>query len=498
MVPILLEVHIDEILLRAEPARWDQVAALMDRLAGLAEGAGGRLCFRVREYVVTGDREGFLRGLQRRGHEIGWHCHGDDPGALIQAMRQQGLPATVGTPGLVQAGEQGRLALLERARALGTRRITDRVERRHRAYQGFLPWEPIPGLWSFDTSVSPFDWGVLQRRLLGVRHAHGGLQWDQLDRWIGAWSRLPQTPGLPAFFCAAFHEHNLCRPDSMTVIQPEIDAFARFLDRFGPRLSLTADLPLPAALPPPEAQPEAPAAHLRRRLRHGYARLRPPELRRHTVGLRQVRYRIWAPPAGTPVRGSWLVLHGGKSGLDQLLSFAGLVPADLTARGFRLCCLERGPGDRTPGNPDHLAEARELLRMLLRDGPAGLLSWSGGLVPAARLARELPVRCLVDAEGPVDRFSLIQPRLPRDPLLLRPLADDAAWAQAEALPVLCGLPVPYLRLQGSMDHVHGADISHARRAVAAAGGRFCLWSGDLAGHGMQILEELERAWGAQE
>lgn len=496
--PILLEFHVDEELLRAEPARWDQVAALVERVAGLAEAEGGRLCLRVRERLVTGDSGGFLRGLAQRGHEVGWHCHGDDPEELIAAMRAAGLEATVGTPGMVQAPAARWPDLLARAHALGTRRITDWLSGGPGtpgpgpwAHAGWLPAELQPGLWCFATSIPPWEWGVLRRaRPWGRwRHGHGGLRWDQLSAWIVAWDRLGETPGLPPYFSAALHEHNLCREDAMAVIPAEIEALRRWLGEHGARLRRTTDLKLPADMAPPRGRPEGAAGLIRRRIGHLAARARPPELRAHTVGLRTVRYRLW----GEPARGSWLVIHGGTSGLDQLLSFVGLTPAQLAARGFQVCCFARGPGDRAPGNPDHLAEARELLRLLSRDGPVGLLSWSGGIVPAAGLAREFPVRCLADAEGPVDRLSLRQPggRLP----LNRWSLTDARWDRAEALPLLQDLPVPYLRLQGADDHVHRGDLAHARRAVAAAGGRLSLFAGSLAGHGAEILDELDRIWG---
>ncbi|HNC99705.1 MAG TPA: hypothetical protein PKW90_26490, partial [Myxococcota bacterium] len=61
--PIYLEIHVDEWLLRQEPARWDQAAALLHGLCHRAEQAGARLSLRVRESFVEGDSSAFLMGL---------------------------------------------------------------------------------------------------------------------------------------------------------------------------------------------------------------------------------------------------------------------------------------------------------------------------------------------------------------------------------------------------------------------------------------------------
>ena len=122
----------------------------------------------------------------------------------------------------------------------------------------------------------------------------------------------------------------------------------------------------------------------------------------------------------------------------------------------------------------------------------GPLSWSAGLIPAARLAAEGQVAFLIDAEGPTDRFSLIHPRASAVELEELPLGEDAFWQEKEALNCLIHLKCPYLRLQGSIDHVHGSMELHARRALAATSlGEGAWFSGSLYEHGTEILKLLK-------
>ncbi|HND28596.1 MAG TPA: hypothetical protein PLA94_01310 [Myxococcota bacterium] len=486
--PIYLEIHVDEWLLRQEPARWDQAAALLHGLCHRAEQAGARLSLRVRESFVEGDSSAFLMGLVRRGHEVGWHSHGEDASGLVAALQQRGLPTEVATPGLVQAGRNGR-RLLEQAQKLGVRRITDSQEQRSFVYQGWLAWQPLPGLWSLDGSVSPFAWGVLERGVLGVRHRHGGLDWARLRRLAESWGRWPVPRGYAGYFGATFHEHNLCPPESYSPLQGELDGFQRFLDHFGSQIQTSGSIPLPEPPSPPVEQAVGRLPLLLQRLRRGAKRLREPALQQLVVGQRQIPYRVW----GEPRRGNVVVVHGGISGLEQRLGFLGLSPDDLAADGIAVWCFARtAQSFLTPGNPLHRAELRALVdRALATSKNTGILSWSGGLIPALGVASERPLRFLVDAEGPVDRYSLVPLHNPPEELRNRSIEEDALWIGLEALPPLAQLRIPYLRLQGSVDHAHEKMSIHAHRAVQAVpDGRLGWLPGRLHEHPEQLRRLL--------
>jgi hypothetical protein len=486
--PIYLEIHVDEWLLRQEPARWDQAAALLHELCHRAEQAGARLSLRVREAFVEGDSTAFLMGLIRRGHEVGWHSHDTDASGLVATFQQRGLPTEVATPGLVQAG-RGWRRVLEQAQRLGVKRITDSQEERRFTYQGWLAWQPIDGLWSLDVSVSPFAWGVLERGLFGVRHRHGGLDWARLGRLAESWGRWPVPHGYSGYFGATFHEHNLCPPESYRPLAAELEGFQRFLDHFGPHIQTSGSVPLPEPPAPPTEGPVGRIPLLLQRLRRGARRLREPALQQLSVGQRQVPYRVW----GEPRRGNLVVVHGGRSGLEQRLGFLGLSPDDLADEGIAVWCFARtAQSFLTPGNPLHRAELRSLVDLALQKSiHTGILSWSGGLIPALGVAAERPLRFLVDAEGPVDRFSLVPLQEPPEELRNRSVEEDALWVGLEAMSLLPQLRIPYVRVQGSVDHAHEKMSIHAHRAAQAVpGGRLEWLSGRLHEHPEQLRRLL--------
>jgi len=227
-----LEVHVDDVLLSRDPFRWPEVARLLDRVATTAENEGGVLSFRVRAWFAEGDVYAFLRHLQRRGHEVGAHAHGRDLRRAVVALRRAGIEPSVMAPGLVQVGNRGRLKLLRAAQSLGANVITDRLESRHFTYQGWLAWNPLPGLRMLDISVSPFEWGVLHRRDGKVVPAWGRLDWNTLDRCAAQAASWPEPPGRTAFFGATFHEHDLCPEGSLEA--PPLDGMARWCARWRP------------------------------------------------------------------------------------------------------------------------------------------------------------------------------------------------------------------------------------------------------------------------
>lgn len=489
MLPVWLEVHVDDLLLARDAARWDEAAALLDRIAAVAEAEGARLSFRLRERFAGLDRHGFARALAARGHEVGWHAHGERLRQARDAVVAAGGRADVAAPGLVQAGVRGRERLLREARDLGGRVLTDRVEARVFAWQGWLAWAPLPGVVAMDVSVSPFSWGVLARR--GGRVVPGRPDFGRLGELLAVAERQAPPPGALAFFGATVHEHDLAEPS--TLRPADLDGLRRLLGRLGPRVRPSAAIaeagPSPDAAPPRPPLRVALPSKVAARVDRWRARLRPtpPPDRAVRIGSREVAVRRIGPerPAGALV-----VVHGGESGLRQGLRFLGL--PDDAFPDLAVWTFARTEGTfRTPGNPVHVADTRAVLEAALAEGvPTALLSWSGGLVPAARVA-DARVAALVDAEGPVDRFSLVPPGRPDHELADVDPWDDAAWAGREALPMLAAFSGRYLRLQGTDDHVHGAALWHARRAVAAARhGELCLVPGRLADHGAALAAAI--------
>jgi hypothetical protein len=474
MLPVWIEVHVDDVALAearggAVPERWADTAAVLDALARRAEDAGGRLSFRVRERFAELDRRGFLAGLVRRGHEVGWHAHGKRLRAARDAVVAAGGSAAIAAPGLVQSGERGGLALLEEARALGATRVTDRVEARLFAYQGWLAWEPIAGLVSLDVSVSPFDWGVLARR--GAQVVPGVLDPAALQLRITTQERLVVPPGATAFFGATFHEHDVLDARGRA---RGLDGLARLFDTLGPRLVPSARLPWTPP-PPPAAEPRrarllAPVRRIG--LSVGRRLSPPPTERRVRVGNHDVKARRTGPGAPEVVL---VLVHGGGSGIAQGLRFCGLTDAALTEVGIASWCFDRSGGAQAPGGATDVADTRAVLQLALAEGrPTALVTWSAGVVPALRAAVSLDdprLVLLVDAEGPSDRFSLVPPGRPEHELAKLDPADDAAWEGREALAYIGRFPGRYLRLQAARDHVHGRMDWHARRMVAAARAR---------------------------
>jgi pimeloyl-ACP methyl ester carboxylesterase len=100
----------------------------------------------------------------------------------------------------------------------------------------------------------------------------------------------------------------------------------------------------------------------------------------------------------------------------------------------------------------------------------GVVSYSYGITMAAgTLARrpDLPVRFLIDWEGPADRRDTGGCDADHLGHLDVPCDDDAFWSQREAAAFAHGLRLPYLRLQSAQDHVQ-PDNNHALLMIANA------------------------------
>lgn len=99
-----------------------------------------------------------------------------------------------------------------------------------------------------------------------------------------------------------------------------------------------------------------------------------------------------------------------------------------------------------------------------------IISYSYGVTMATgALARypDLPVRFLIDWEGPADRYDTTSDCSGNTRHIWPDCNDDAAWAQREALTFVAQLRIPYQRVQSSTDHVQ-PDVSHAINMINAA------------------------------
>lgn len=549
-LPLLVEIHVDDDVLSGHPAAWPEAAALLDTLGRRAEGAGGMLCFRIREDFARGDRSGFLRGLQARGHEIGWHAHGSRLGQAVAALGVTGVhdAARVGAPGLVQvemglgarpldssglqrvdqlAGRaRGWIArvrarrVLETAWGLGLRVLTDRRVIREFGWQGKHPWLIDLGsgreIVSLDVTADPFAWGVLRQDAARVHHAHGTLDWDALERLV---VQRQREPGPPGYFGLAVHEHNFCGSGSLKPMTTALDSLSRWLDTRGPKLRLAGALAVGAVRPgAPRHGPGGVGRGLATALGRAGRQLKttlPEGLR---PGRAHARERL-IPVGGRTVRSLWfhapgakgivVAVHGGEGGCTQRLRFLGLPDDALTRLGWTLVVFDRTEGvPRTPGNPIHVADTAAVLDAALVEArrrspdlgplPLHVLTWSGGLVPAV-LTDLVGVSRLVDVEGPVDRYSLVPPGKPDHELTRAEIFDEDAWRGREALPGITRFTAAggsYVRVQGRPDHVHGDVDLHALAAVLAAGSgrpgsaRLVRTDGSVRDHGATALRSV--------
>ena len=102
----------------------------------------------------------------------------------------------------------------------------------------------------------------------------------------------------------------------------------------------------------------------------------------------------------------------------------------------------------------------------------GIATFSYGItMGAGALARypDLPVKFLIDWEGPVDRDdTTVGCRNESNPRIAwKPCSDNAFWSEREALTFIAKVRVPYQRIQSEKDHVQ-PDVSHAINIVNAA------------------------------
>jgi hypothetical protein len=407
------------------------------------------------------------------------HAHGSRLGAAVAALRRAGLAPTVGAPGLVQANE-ARGALLREASAHGLRLVTDHGpspawpgEGRQVRVEG--------GLAVMAPTVRPEDWGLFEGE-----GEQAGLCPEKVDRLHEIEDRAAELGA--AYFGLTFHEHDLCPPGSLRPRPGALRALERLFSRGAVPSAEAARVQGAGPRPIPLGDP---ALWLARALGRGAGWLRGRRWRRSPprrldrvyvpVGERGLcASRIGPPRPRAIVLASHAGPHGGRAvGLRPF----GLDDDALAEVGVALWLYDRSgtgdsaalgpPGPATPGSPAHVEDWRAMLARAREEGrPVFALSWSSGLLPVLRAAAagDRP-DALLDAEGPSDRFSLVPPPGAGAPLTLaaRSPFDDAAWVGLEPVGLLGSLGAPYIRLQGSPDHLHGDWSGHAAALLDAAG-----------------------------
>ncbi|MEW5867925.1 MAG: CocE/NonD family hydrolase [Chloroflexota bacterium] len=103
-------------------------------------------------------------------------------------------------------------------------------------------------------------------------------------------------------------------------------------------------------------------------------------------------------------------------------------------------------------------------------GRIGVVSFSYGItIASGALARypDLPVKFLIDWEGPADRYDTTMDCGPMPRVQWPSCSDDAAWSQREAITFISQIRIPYQRLQSEKDHMQ-PDNLHAVNIINAA------------------------------
>jgi pimeloyl-ACP methyl ester carboxylesterase len=180
-------------------------------------------------------------------------------------------------------------------------------------------------------------------------------------------------------------------------------------------------------------------------------------------------------PQGQSSANPALVLVPGGTGLVDLQK-----AQRLSAEGFVVIVFDPDGRGRSTGTEDlggyaqqdGLAAVIQFAATLPGVDPAkiGLVSYSYGVTMATgALVRhpDLPIRFLIDWEGPADRYDTTTDCQPKTGADWPACTDDAAWAQREALTFIAQVRVPYQRIQSAQDHVQ-PDVTHALAMINAA------------------------------
>lgn len=171
-------------------------------------------------------------------------------------------------------------------------------------------------------------------------------------------------------------------------------------------------------------------------------------------------------------------------GVAALTSSTAVIDAtEIAALGFVVLVHDpagRGEswGEEDFGGPEHQDDLRIAIRTLAThpacDGTIGVLALSFGIVAAAAaLARwpELPVRWLLDWEGPSDREIITAGGTRMAPAAGHALDDEGWWGPREPVRHVGRLRCAYVRLQAFPDHAQPGELRHAARLLHAAASR---------------------------
>lgn len=186
--------------------------------------------------------------------------------------------------------------------------------------------------------------------------------------------------------------------------------------------------------------------------------------------------------AGAPPQHGLVINPGIHQGRAEVEGYGAVVNARECAQlGYTVLTFDpagRGKswGEEDYGGPEHQDDLRIAIKHLLSShhvaGKVGVLSLSLGIASsAAALVRwpdELPVRWLVDWEGPCDREIITSGGTILVPAAGHALTDDAYWHPREATRHVGQLRCGYVRLQALPDHAQPQETRHAQRMIAAA------------------------------
>ncbi|MDP2317589.1 MAG: CocE/NonD family hydrolase [Pseudomonadota bacterium] len=175
-------------------------------------------------------------------------------------------------------------------------------------------------------------------------------------------------------------------------------------------------------------------------------------------------------------------------GLREVDTYASAVTAAEVARlGYAVLSFDpagRGEswGEEDFGGPEHQDDLRvAILALLATPGVTGVgvLSLSYGIVAAAgalsRYADELPVRWLLDWEGPCDREIITTGGTRLVPAAGHALDDEDYWRPREPVRHIGGVRCGYARLQAWPDHAQPDELRHAERMIRAGAAGSVPW-----------------------
>lgn len=192
---------------------------------------------------------------------------------------------------------------------------------------------------------------------------------------------------------------------------------------------------------------------------------------------------------GAPPQPGVVVSPGIHQGRAQVEGYAAVVNADEIARlGYTVLTFDpagRGEswGEEDFGGPEHQDDLRVVVKHLLAspqcDRHVGVLSLSLGISAAvgalAQWPEELPVRWLLDWEGPCDREIITSGGTILVPAAGHSLEDDTYWIPREATRRVGQLRCGYVRLQAVPDHAQPTETRHAQRMIHAAAAGTLPW-----------------------